>query len=182
MTLPRRISRRAGFGAAVVLLALAGCSSNSSSNSTTTTPEAESSASDTVIAPTITVSDAWVKAAPEGMTPAFATVTNPGEDTTLVAVQTEVAASTELHETVTAADGSTTMQEKDGGFDLPAGESVDLAAGGDHLMLIGLTQPLQAGDEVTFTFTFSGGQSVEATATVKDYAGANESYDPDAEE
>ena len=34
-------------------------------------------------------------------------------------------------------------------------------------MLIGLTEPLVAGDEVTFTLEFSDGHSVDVTAPVK---------------
>jgi len=44
-------------------------------------------------------------------------------------------------------------------------------------MLMDLTAPLVAGDDVTLTLTYSDGTSSEITAPVKDYAGANENYE-----
>ena len=44
-------------------------------------------------------------------------------------------------------------------------------------MLLGLGAPLLAGDEVAVTFTFDDGSTLEAVVPVKDYDGANESYD-----
>lgn len=44
-------------------------------------------------------------------------------------------------------------------------------------MLMGLTEPIVAGAENTFTLTLSDGSTVEFTVPAKDYSGANESYD-----
>ena len=43
-------------------------------------------------------------------------------------------------------------------------------------MLMGLTKPLTAGTDVTFTLTLAGGGSFEFTAVAKDFSGANEDY------
>ena len=40
-----------------------------------------------------------------------------------------------------------------------------------------LTAPLVAGEEATFTLTLSDGSTFAFTAPVKDYSGANESYE-----
>ncbi|WP_342023759.1 copper chaperone PCu(A)C [Arthrobacter citreus] len=139
-------------------------------------PPAASSASPGEAAP-LTIEHPWVKAATGGMTGAFGDLTNNGtEDLHVVAAASPAAASVELHETVLQADGTAAMAENGDGFTIPAGESFVLEPGANHLMLMGLEQPVLAGDEVSFTLTLSDGSSVEFTAPAKDFAGANESY------
>ncbi|MGO1316742.1 MAG: copper chaperone PCu(A)C [Cellulomonadaceae bacterium] len=126
----------------------------------------------------VAMSDAWVKAADSGMSAAFGTLTNAGDtDATVISATTAAATRIELHETVENGAGTMTMREVDGGFHVPAGGSHVLAPGADHIMLMDLTAPLLAGDEVTVTLTLSDGSSIDVTAPVKDYSGANESYD-----
>lgn len=83
----------------------------------------------------------------------------------------------ELHETVENEDGQMVMREIGGGFVIPADGSMTLEPGGNHIMLMDLTAPLAAGEEVTFTLTFSDESTYEFTAPVKDYSGANETYE-----
>ena len=52
------------------------------------------------------------------------------------------------------------------GLPLPAGQAVALAPGGNHLMLLGVQEPLVAGDTVALTLTFATSAPVEVTATV----------------
>ncbi|QAY64771.1 copper chaperone PCu(A)C [Xylanimonas allomyrinae] len=126
----------------------------------------------------LSVADPWVKAAESGMTAAFGTLTNDGaDDATVVSAASDVAGEVQLHETVIDSSGQGTMREKDGGFLVPAGGTFDLEPGGDHVMLMDLKAPLEAGDQVTFTLAFADGSTLDVTAPVKDYAGANESYD-----
>lgn len=128
--------------------------------------------------PTIEVADAWVKAADSGMSAAFGDIRNTGAtDVTVVSAETEASTMLELHETIEDDAGMMVMREVDGGFVIPAGESLTLEPGGDHLMLMDLTAPLVAGDEVTFTLTLSDASTVQFSAVVKDYSGANETYD-----
>jgi len=166
------IARTIRFGAiaAVAALALTGCATGTAASDEATTATA---ASDVV-----TVSDAWVKAADEGMTGAFAELENASDaDVTVVAASTDAAAMVELHETTMGDDGEMAMREVDGGFVVPAGGTHTLEPGADHIMLMSLTGPLAAGDEVTITLTFSDDSTLEVTAPVKDYSGANENYD-----
>jgi copper(I)-binding protein len=51
---------------------------------------------------------------------------------------------------------------------VPAHGSVIFASGGNHLMLTGLKEPLQAGDSVHITFHLSEGTTVDIAAEVRD--------------
>ncbi|OJU40460.1 MAG: hypothetical protein BGN97_11555 [Microbacterium sp. 69-10] len=150
------------------LLLLAGCASEPATPSAAPTQQAGD---------VVTITDAWVKAAPEGMTAGFGVLENPtGEDVTVVSVQTPAAKAGELHETVADDSGAKVMRQIDGGFTIPADGAFKLEPGGNHLMLMDLTAPLKAGQKVTFTLTFSDKSTMSFTAPVKDYSGANENY------
>ena len=153
---------------AVSLLALTGCAAESA-------PATDESIA---FGDVVTIEDAWVKAADEGMSASFGTLVNSGDaDVTVVSVSSDASSMLELHETVENEAGEMVMREIDGGFVIPAGEDFVLEPGGNHIMLMDLTEPLRAGDEATFTLTFSDDSSYEFTAPVKDYSGANENYE-----
>ncbi|WP_278234787.1 copper chaperone PCu(A)C [Isoptericola sp. AK164] len=155
-------------------LGLAGCSTDDAA------AEATSTGTPTTAADAVSIQDAWVKAADEGMTAGFGEITNGGEDElTIVAASTGAAAMIELHETAADSSGEMSMTEVEGGFVVPAGDTLILEPGGHHLMLMDLADPIQAGDEVTFTLTFADDSTTELTATVKDFTGAEESYEGD---
>ena len=157
------------FGAllAASALVLAGCASTSTQPAADTATQAEAFA----------IEDAWVKAADSGMSAAFGELENAsGEDIVVVAASSEVSPMIELHETVADDAGEMVMQEIDGGFVIPAEGTYLLEPGGNHIMLMGLEQPMLAGEEVTFTLTFADDSTAEFTAPVKDYSGANENY------
>lgn len=126
----------------------------------------------------IAISDAWVKSAAEGMSAVFGRLTNnSGSDITVVSATSKASSMIELHETVQNDAGEMIMRPIQGGFVVPAGGARELAPGGDHIMLMGLTGPLKAGEEVSFTLTLSDGSEFVFSAPVKDYSGANEKYD-----
>ena len=153
---------------AVSLLALTGCASESAPAGTATEPAGD----------VITIEDAWVKSADDGMSAAFGTLVNSGDDdVTVVSVTSEASPMLELHETVENESGEMVMREIEGGFVIPAGSDLALEPGANHIMLMDLSAPLQAGDEATFTLTFSDDSTYEFTAPVKDYSGANENYE-----
>lgn len=155
--------------ALVSLVALAGCSSAEAER-----PSAPSSTA----GGSVTVQDAWAKAAESGMSAVFGDLTNTGvDDVTVVSVTSPASSMLELHETVEDASGSMVMREKDGGFTIPAGGELALEPGANHIMLMDLAEPLVAGAEITVTLTFSDDSTLDVTAPVKDYAGANESYE-----
>lgn len=151
-------SLRLGALLAAATLALTGCA---------TTPASD----------TLTMTDAWVKAADSGMTAAFGELRNDtGTDVVITGVQSAASDALELHETIEDDAGQMIMRKVDAGFAVPSGGTLTLEPGGDHIMLMGLTAPLRAGEDVTFTLTMSDGSVFEFTAPVKDYSGANENY------
>jgi copper(I)-binding protein len=116
----------------------------------------------------VTIGGAWVRAGQSGgTTAAYMTITNGTlSDDTLTAVATPVAASASLHETKTDASGMTGMQPVDG-IKIPAGGTVSLEPGGYHVMLMGLTGDLAAGQTVRLTLTFKGAGAIEVSAEVR---------------
>ena len=172
------LPRRAALAA--LLLPLAACTGGAPDS--TADGDDTDSAADGDAGPetALTVSDPWVKAAEEGMTSAFGTLTNDTDrDLVLIGARTEASAHVELHETTDDGSGGMSMQEKEGGFPLAAGEQLVLEPGGHHLMLMDLTAPLLPGDEVELILEFEDGTEHPLTATVKDFAGAQEHYAPE---
>lgn len=160
-------TRSSRFGAIALLatLALAGCAGTPAP-----APAAESAS--------FSSSDVWVKAADDGMTAGFGELTNTGDtDLTVVSATSPATSSMQLHETVQNENGQMVMREVEGGFVIPAHGSLALAPGGNHLMFMDVTAPLRAGDDTTITLTFSDASTVDITAPVKEFAGANENYD-----
>lgn len=94
----------------------------------------------------------------------FVTIRGADRPLTLVAVETTVAEVAELH-THAMVDGKMAMRKVDS-FALPAGGTLELKPGGDHLMLFGVTQGLQAGEstDLVFVFVDEAGEEVRVTA------------------
>ena len=161
--------------AVAAVLALAGCAGTTATSEPNATVEP---ASTITAADSLTITDPWVKAADTGMSAAFGSLENASDtDINVVSAASSAATMIELHETVEDDSGAMIMQQKEGGFIVPAGGSYELAPGANHLMLMGLTAPLTAGVEATFTLTLSDGSTFEFTAPAKDYSGANENYE-----
>lgn len=130
------------------------------------------SSSATVDSAPIAVSNVYVKATDTMMTGAFMDITNNTDsDVTLTGATAEFADRVEVHEVV---DG--VMRMKEGGLVIPAGAMQTLEPGGNHLMFMGLMQPLAAGDEVAFTMQFSDGSTLEVLAAVKELTMGDEPY------
>ena len=172
----RTRTTRLGVIVGVALLALTGCSTDNTSNTNGSkeTPAAQHTRGNSVV-----IENAWVKTADSGgMTAAFGTLTNASDtDMTVVSVTSSASAAVELHETTADSSGQMVMREVPGGFVVPAREHLRLEPGGNHLMLMDLPSPIKAGEEVEFTLIFSDGSTLKFTATAKDYAGANETYE-----
>jgi len=86
---------------------------------------------------------------------AFFKILNAGDvDDRLVAASSEVARKTELHTHIMNDQGVMRMVHVEEGFVIPAGGAHELARGGDHVMLMGLAEPLEQGGTVTITLEF----------------------------
>jgi copper(I)-binding protein len=117
----------------------------------------------------ISVKDPYARAVPPGQpnSAVFMQISNDGaDDRALLSAASGVADVVELH-THLMEDGMMKMRRVDQ-IDLPAGETVTLAPGGLHVMLIGLKQQLQPGDDVPLTLTLDDGSELSLTAPVRD--------------
>ncbi|MCS6938489.1 MAG: copper chaperone PCu(A)C [Roseiflexaceae bacterium] len=98
---------------------------------------------------------------------AYMVIRNTGnEPDKLIAASTDVAKTVELH-TVVEEGGMMRMRQVEGGIDIPAKGEVVLKPGGFHVMLIGLTRDLNAGDKVQLTLTFEKAGQIPVTAEVR---------------
>lgn len=128
----------------------------------------------------IVIEDAWARPSPTGqmggdggqgmqgtMAPtrgaAYMVIRNTGtEDDALVGASSDVAMTTEVHESYM--EGDTMMMRRVERIPVPAGGEVVLEPGGYHVMFIDLKEPLQAGTtiEITLEFEKAGEIAVEA--------------------
>jgi copper(I)-binding protein len=122
------------------------------------------------------VSDAWAKVASTGMSAAFGVIKNPtSAPITIVGAYSPYSPMDQLHEVVMK-DGAMVMQQKQGGFTIPAGGTLTLQPGGNHVMFMSLTKPVKAGSMVPVTLTTSTGAQVTFKAVGKVFQGGNETY------
>lgn len=113
------------------------------------------------------------------MTAVFGDLVNhTDEEINVVGFDTDLeTGSFELHEVV---DG--VMQEKEDGFTLAAGEAYVLEPGGDHLMIMGYPDPIEAGDTVAVTLLLEDGSEVElGDIQVRTMGAGDEDYGEDGE-
>jgi periplasmic copper chaperone A len=96
----------------------------------------------------------------------------------LIGVATPIAGMPMLHETVVT-DGVASMPHAMS-VPVPAGQTVALAPGGFHGMLMGLTQALKKGESFPLTLTFQTAGDVTVTVDVLGM-GAKEAECPDAQ-
>jgi hypothetical protein len=118
----------------------------------------------------IKVENAWVRAPAPGqvVVGGFMDITSAG-NAKLVSAQSPVAGTTELHE-MSMKDGVMMMRPVPH-IALPPGQTVKLAPGGLHLMLIDLKKPLKPGDKVPLTLRIQAGkthQTLTVQAEVRD--------------
>lgn len=128
----------------------------------------------------LTTKDMWAKAANTGMSAAFGLVTNPTDkDIRVIGARSPKYTSfAQLHEVVMdPATNQMVMQQRPEGLLIKAGETIELKPGGNHIMFMGLRQPITAGALVPITLIGSKGETLKFTAMGKVYAGANEEYD-----
>lgn len=117
-------------------------------------------------ASTVAVTDAICRPTPNGrqMTACYLTLTASADDR-LVSVASPRAGRAEVHESKMEG-GMMMMRELRDGMPLPAGQAVELKPGGDHIMLLAVTEPMTAGETVALTLTFEKAAAVGVHAPV----------------
>lgn len=116
----------------------------------------------------IAVTQPFARATPPGAKVAggFMTLTNDGaQDDRLVSITTPAAGRVEMHQMVMQ-DDVMRMRPLPDGIPVPAGRTVLLQPGGDHLMMMDLAAPLKQGDSVPLTLVFEHAGAVQATLPV----------------
>jgi len=105
------------------------------------------------------IEDAWARTGIAGGNSAvyFIIKNGMGEDDALLSASCDTAKMTQVHMSSMDAEGNMSMSEQER-VEIPAGESVEFAQGGLHVMLMNLNQDLVNGDslEVTLSFEKSG--------------------------
>lgn len=91
------------------------------------------------------------------------------QDVSLTGASSDVAAAVEIHLSSVSADGTMQMAQQESVV-IPAGKALELKPGSYHIMFIGLTRDLAAGDEVTLTLHFDGYDDLTLTVPVQDAA------------
>jgi periplasmic copper chaperone A len=111
----------------------------------------------------LTIGNAFARATLPGakVGGAYVTIANTGSEADrLLGGSTAVASHVEVHEM--KMDGNIMQMRKlKEGLAIPAGETVQLAPGGLHLMLMGLKQPLKEGEMLPVTLEFEKSGKVE---------------------
>jgi periplasmic copper chaperone A len=146
--------------AALALVGLAACQPREPAASTTSV---ETDGTRGVI----TATAAWCRPTPNGAQAGACYLTlKASAGDRLTGVATPVSTATQIHEMAMVA-GVMHMSEMAGGLPLPAGETVTLAPGGVHLMLVGLTAPLVVGQTVPLTLGFEKAPAMTVQAEVR---------------
>ena len=116
----------------------------------------------------IVVSDAWVRNPPISDQPgaAYLVIQNNGAADRLLSVTSDIAQTIELHESMDS--GGMMQMSPVPNIPIPANGKVELKPGGFHMMLIGLTRPMNTGDKVQLTLNFDKAGKIPVTAEVKE--------------
>ncbi len=101
----------------------------------------------------------------------YLTIVNHGaQPDTLLSVRSDRAQAVQMHE-MSMKNGVMAMRELKSGISVPAGQTIDLKPGGDHLMFVNVGSPFQQGEEIKATLTFEKAGSVEVDFFVGPIAG-----------
>jgi copper(I)-binding protein len=117
----------------------------------------------------LVVENAWIRKPPPGLDSAalYFTVKNPAKnrDLAIVGARSALAASAMIHESSTV-NGQSRMRMKST-VTIPRGQSVVFGPEGLHVMLTGLTKPLEVGDRVPVTLELDHGGPIDMIAIVR---------------
>lgn len=115
------------------------------------------------------VMDAWARPGNAGDNSAVYFIISNATDTadTLLSAKTDVASAAEVHMSMMDANGVISMQMQES-VPVPAQQEVIFKPGGLHVMLVGLSQELKAGDVITLTLNFEEAGSITIQSPVRE--------------
>ncbi len=109
------------------------------------------------------IENAFARPTPGGSTVAagYVTIVNSGDvSDRLVSVTSDISAKTQIH-TMKMENGVMEMRELPEGLAIPAGKTVALKPGGDHIMFVDIKHPVKSGDVIHATLTFEKAGKVD---------------------
>jgi copper(I)-binding protein len=113
----------------------------------------------------VEVRDAWIRATvPSARSSGLFMRIRSAQDAQLVEVRSSVAGVAEIHQM--RMDGQMMRMQAVEAIDLPAGQAVNLAAGGYHIMLMDLKRQLKEGETVPVTLVMRNKGKVTLTQDV----------------
>ncbi|MCA1900007.1 MAG: copper chaperone PCu(A)C [Chloroflexi bacterium] len=120
----------------------------------------------------VAAKDYWARSGvKDGNSAAYMLIQNgTDQDNELTGASSDAAQAVELHLSQMKADGTMEMIQQQSVV-IPAGKALELKPGSYHVMLIGLTRDLKAGDEITLTLKFKNRADLTLTVPVKDAEG-----------
>ena len=115
----------------------------------------------------VAVQDAWARATPPGakIAAGYLVVHNAGAADHLVSVSSPAAERVETHVTVT--EGGIARMREVKGYDVPANGTLELKAGGSHLMFVNIKAPFKEGATVPATLKFQRAGEVKVQFAVR---------------
>lgn len=122
----------------------------------------------TAVESNLVVAGAWIRQPPPGTNVAavYLSLENAGtRSVKLIGVESPVAGMAMMHETRNA--GGQSQMRMLSSVSLAPGASTAFTPGGKHIMLQGLTHPLQVGERVPIVLLFAGGIKLHVTALVR---------------
>jgi copper(I)-binding protein len=125
----------------------------------------------------VSVDHAWARTSVASTGAAYVTLKGGAAPDALVSLATPAAASAELHQSAT--DNGVVKMRSVPSLPIPAGKAVTLAPGGYHVMLMGLKQPLVAGQSFPLTLTFAHAAPVTVDVQVQAVSHAAPAEDHD---
>lgn len=137
---------------------------------------AEQAATPAQVQDGISVQNAWVRptVGEQDATGAYLTITSQ-EPMALVGVATPAAEIAEVHEM--KMDGDIMRMRMAERIEMTAGEPLELKPGGYHVMLMALTAPVEAGQEIELSLQFEKADGSKIEMPVKAVAGQNAAGD-----
>lgn len=114
--------------------------------------------------------DGQVRAMPPSVpnSAAYLSLENHGPEIQLIAVEADFVKDAQLH-TIIEEDGMVKMREVES-FTIPQNGTLTLSESGQHIMLLGLKQPLVSGESVKLTLKFDDGSELPVSLMVSKQA------------